>query len=113
MRARSNALAVALCAVACTAKAPEQPPAKPSPRTLAVTIEGMRFSPETIQAAVGDTVVWTNKDLVPHTVSAVDASFDSGSIAPGTTFTLLVKTPGAKPYACRFHPTMKATLDVR
>jgi plastocyanin len=35
-----------------------------------VSIEGMKFVPETVEVAPGDTVTWTNKDFVPHTVSA-------------------------------------------
>jgi plastocyanin len=39
----------------------------PEPRTHTVTIEEMRFQPERLTVARGDTIVWVNKDLVPHT----------------------------------------------
>jgi plastocyanin len=44
-----------------------------------VSIEGMKFVPETVEVAAGDTVTWTNKDFVPHTVSAGKA-LESGTI---------------------------------
>ena len=34
-------------------------------KTHTVTIEGMRFQPEVLTVARGDTIVWVNKDLVP------------------------------------------------
>jgi len=39
----------------------------PRPVTHTVTIEGMQFRPQALSVALGDTVVWVNKDLVAHT----------------------------------------------
>ena len=38
--------------------------------THQVTIEGFAFVPATLEVAVGDTVVFTNKDGAPHTATA-------------------------------------------
>ena len=43
---------------------------KPKPKTHTVTIEAMRFQPETLTVAAGDTIVWVNKDVVPHTATS-------------------------------------------
>lgn len=75
-----------------------------------VTIEGMQFTPATLTVNVGDTVTWVNKDLVPHTVSAVAKTFDSGVIAAGASWTYHVGVAGSSAYACLFHPTMVGTL---
>ena len=40
------------------------------PETHTVTIEEMRFQPERLTVARGDTIVWVNKDLVPHTATS-------------------------------------------
>jgi plastocyanin len=37
-----------------------------APRVHTVLIEGMRYQPEGITVAAGDTVVWVNRDMVPH-----------------------------------------------
>lgn len=75
-----------------------------------VSIRGMKFVPPTIEAAVGDEIVWKNDDIVPHT--ATGASFDSGSIAGGESWTLMVKKTGETPYKCAFHPTMIGSVKV-
>jgi len=48
-----------------------------------VTIQGLRFTPADVVAAPGDTVVWVNRDLVPHTVTAKDKSLASPSESQG------------------------------
>ena len=40
----------------------------------------MRFQPEVLTVAPGDTVVWVNKDLVPHTATSKAGGFDSKEI---------------------------------
>ena len=83
------------------------------PRTHQVSIEAMQFSPQTITAAPGDTVVWTNGDAFAHTATAQDKRFDSGEIAAGRSWTLVARQPGTFEYVCTYHPTMKATLVVK
>jgi len=53
-----------------------------------------------------------NKDLVAHTATASDGTFDSKLIAPDKSWTLTVRTPGAFAYGCTYHPTMKGTLKI-
>lgn len=80
--------------------------------THAVTIEAMQFSPATLHVAAGDTVVWTNRDLVAHNATADSGAFHSVDIRPGRSWTFKVTAPGRLPYACTLHPGMKATLIV-
>ena len=40
-------------------------------------MENMRFQPQSLTVARGDTVVWVNKDLVPHTATSKAGGFDS------------------------------------
>jgi plastocyanin len=81
--------------------------------THRVTIEGMKFQPERLEVKRGDTIVWTNRDIVPHTVTAAAKKIDSGSIAGGGTWRYVARTAGEIDYICRFHPGMKATLVVK
>lgn len=76
------------------------------------------FSPNPIQAAVGDTVTWTNKDTTLHTVTSgktptPDNTFDSQyTLAPGKTFSYTFNTAGTFDYFCKLHPTMVGTVVV-
>jgi len=81
-------------------------------RTHTVTIEGMSFSPATLHVKRGDMVMWVNKDLVPHTVTASDKSFDSRNIPAGGSWSRTATRKGTTAYVCAYHPTMKETLIV-
>ena len=82
-------------------------------KTHTVTIESMRFQPEHLTVARGDTVVWVNKDLVPHTATSGDGAFDSKTIQAEESFRFTVRKKGAFAYICTFHPTMTAMLRVK
>lgn len=82
-------------------------------KTHTVRIEGMKFVPERLEVAAGDTVVWTNKDLVPHTVTASAARVESGVLAPNKKWRFVAKKKGEMPYICSLHPVMKGLLVVK
>ena len=84
-----------------------------APRVHTVLIEGMRYQPEELTVAAGDTVVWINRDMVPHTATSASGRFDSSEIAPGKSWTHTVRTTGEFAYICTYHPLMKAVLRVR
>lgn len=106
---RAVGLAVVL---ACAGAAASHSP-KSGPRLHRLGIRELMFRPHELQVATGDTIRWANQDIVPHTVTADDAGWDSGEIPPGGEFTLVVEGHDAIPYVCRYHATMTATLLVR
>jgi plastocyanin len=69
------------------------------------------FEAKSITVDVGDEVTWTNAGAAPHTATSED--FDSGSVAPGETFTWTAEEPGSVTYVCTFHPGMEGTITVR
>ena len=75
-------------------------------------IARFRFTPDPLVVRPGDTVTWINRDIVPHTVTAVDESWDTGEIAPGSEGSIVVTAGLSADYFCRFHPSMKATLQI-
>ena len=85
---------------------------RPTSQTHTVTIEGMRFQPEVLTVAPGDTVVWVNKDLVPHTATSKEGGFDSKDFQADKSWRYTIQTTGEFAYICTFHPTMKASLRV-
>ncbi len=81
------------------------------------------YSPNPIEAQVGDTVVWTNKDSTLHTVSSGtasepthifgdDASGNPKYIAPNQTYEFTFEEEGEFPYYCTLHPAMVGTVVV-
>ena len=84
--------------------------AKPVVHT--VTIDGARFTPSELTVKAGDTIVWVNKDILAHTATAKDGSFDSKVLQPGASWRMVVKKRGEFAYTCSFHP-MNATLTVK
>jgi len=88
---------------------------KSKARVHHVTMQGMVFTPAQLTVRRGDTVIWENKDLVPHTATAgpkAVASFDSGSIAVDASFKWVARKRGAYPYVCTLHPGMVGSLTV-
>lgn len=77
-----------------------------------VTIESMVFSPNDFKIKLGETIEWTNQDLVPHTVTSETGAFDSQTIAPGAKWTYKPLKAGVFKYKCSFHPTMSARFTV-
>lgn len=79
-----------------------------------VTIDLLKYTPETIEIKTGETVEWVNNDLTPHTVTAKGAdNFDSGSIDPDAAWSHTFSQPGTYSYSCTFHPEMKGSVKVR
>jgi plastocyanin len=104
--AASGGTAAAMALIGC-----RQAPAR-TPVTHTVTIEGMRFTPESLTVKVGDSVVWVNRDMFPHTATSKDGGFDSGSVDPEKSWTFTAQKAGDFRYVCSFHPTMKGTLRI-
>jgi plastocyanin len=104
------ALAVAVTPVAAGPAA--SAPVRPRP-VHTVTIAGMGFSPAGVQVRAGERVEWVNSDLVPHTVTARDGSFDSKTIPAGATWAWVPTRATNVAYACAYHPDMTATVTVR
>lgn len=78
----------------------------------AVTIQDFAFDAPTLEIAAGTTVTWTNNDSAPHTATADDGSFDTGSIESGASASVTFDTPGTYTYICSFHPNMTGTIVV-
>jgi plastocyanin len=86
---------------------------KAAGRAYRVEIKGMAYALSELTVAPGDTVVWVNRDIVPHTVTADARQFDSASVSPSAEWSFVVRQRGRIPYTCTFHPTMKGVLVVK
>jgi len=78
-----------------------------------VTINNFHFMPPDITIPAGTTIRWTNQDGPTHTVTSdMAGTFDSGSLAPNTSFSVTFNTPGTFAYHCEIHPTMMGKVIV-
>ena len=79
--------------------------------TIQIMMEDLVIAPAEVSAKVGDTVEWVNKDIFAHTATARNGDFDV-TMPPKKTVTSVLKKAGTIEYYCRFHPNMKAVLNV-
>jgi plastocyanin len=92
---------------------------RPQPRMLAkgesshlIEIHKMAFQTTSQSIKIGDTVTWINKDIVPHTATANDNSWNSGLLRTGESFTLTINNQTRLDYYCLYHRQMKAKLSL-
>ena len=100
--------------VVSVAGAHKQPTVKAKHPTRTVLIQDFRFKPAHITIKRGTKVRWINKDSAPHTATANNGrSFDSGRLGKGQRYTHTFKRAGKKPYHCKIHPDMRASVVVK
>jgi plastocyanin len=107
MMFRMARAAVALGALSVTIAAASQT----APKQYTVVMANMNYGALPGGAKVGDTIVWINRDSVPHTVTARDHSFDL-RVAPGQSGRMTLQKAGTIPFYCIFHSMMRGTLKV-
>jgi plastocyanin len=81
-------------------------------RAHTVTIDRFEYQPPTLAVNAGDTVVWDNRDLVPHTATSQALEVETGGLAPGASASQVIGRKGTYEYVCRFHPAMTGRLVV-
>jgi len=81
-------------------------------RSAEVEIEDFAYHPDPVTVEEGGKVIWKNRDSAPHTATAVDGSFDTGTIEEGKLKSESFKQPGAFEYICSIHPQMHGTVEV-
>ncbi|GAB4576884.1 MAG: hypothetical protein Tsb008_21960 [Rhodothalassiaceae bacterium] len=83
------------------------------PREVEVRIARFAFAPDRIEIPAGERVSFVNDDYAPHTATARDGTWDTGTISRGEQRQVLFETPGEYAYYCSFHPHMAGLLVVR
>jgi plastocyanin len=74
-------------------------------------MRGIAFDPPEITINMGESVTWTNMDIVPHTATSgspgdgdFGSVFRSAQLSRGETFTHMFDGPGEFVYFCEVHP---------
>jgi len=96
---------------ASAAPAPSAPPAAasqaPAPAPAAgkveVAIGDNTYTEREISVPLGTTISWSHAGQRPHTVTADDGSFNSGTMQNGGSFERAFSAPGVYAYYCEFH----------
>lgn len=70
------------------------------------------YAPGTRKIEPGTWVTWSNAGQDPHTVTAVDGTFDSGNLDPSDGFSWFFSDNGTFPYVCTLHPWMTGKIIV-
>jgi plastocyanin len=81
--------------------------------TVQVNIAKFAYGPKDITVTPGTTVVWTNQDETPHTVSSNNKSFASKGMDTGDKFEHTFAAEGDFNYICTVHPFMTGVVHVR
>jgi plastocyanin len=85
----------------------------PTPRLRRVGIVQFAFKPAHLIVAVGDTVEWTNHDLLPHAIKASATPLNPPELKQRATWRWVAHEPGTFSYLCAIHPEMKGDVTVK
>lgn len=77
-----------------------------------VVLSQMKFHPQELYINKWDTVVWINRDLVSHDITAFpDKTWTSDTIKSGSSWKKVFGENAD--YFCSIHPTMKGKIMIR
>jgi len=89
--------------------------ARAEPKTHTVRIQNMKFDPAQLSVSAGDTVIFENRDDVPHAIRRREGgspALDSGRLRPGKAFSFPVRGVTSILYEDRLHPEMRGSIDI-
>lgn len=90
----------------------------PSSFRIIIGNESPYYVPAVAIVSSGTPIRWDNPTPTHHTITHEDCFsggrclFDSGSVPPDESYTLLSLPPGRHPYRCRLHPIMTGVLTI-
>jgi plastocyanin len=87
-------------------------PSGEAARAEKVEIVDFAYDPDPVTVQVGGKVTWLNQDSAPHTATAEDGSFDTGTLEEGKLKSETFKQAGTYAYICEIHPDMHGTVEV-
>lgn len=78
--------------------------------TQEISFSGFALNPAEVHVEKGTTVIWTNKDAVPHTVTG--SIFTSGTLERGASYSFTFQEDGTYEYFCSFHKQITGKIIV-
>ncbi|MEK6849622.1 MAG: cupredoxin domain-containing protein [Nanoarchaeota archaeon] len=107
------ALVLVLFLMACASPAPQTTTAVETTTMVAdhvVSMNNLKFTPDTLTIKVGETVMWKNDEKASHTV-AIDG-VESQELFMGETWSHTFDAAGTFEYVCGIHASMKGAVIV-
>ena len=81
----------------------------PKPVVDTINIVQMKFSPAGLAVHYGDTVMWTNNDMVAHDITdQKNKAWSSSSLAPGKSWKMVITKD--EDYYCSIHQVMTGKI---
>jgi len=77
-----------------------------------VVIDNFTFTPGELKVKEGTTVIFRNRDDIPHTIANTDGEFHSAALDTDETFSFTFTKPGVYNYFCSLHPRMMGRVVV-
>jgi len=87
--------------------------AQSRPVPAEVKIDNFSFAPPELRVPIGATVIWTNRDDIPHTVVSTEKVFKSKVLDSDEKYSFTFTTAGTFTYFCSIHPKMTAKVIVQ
>jgi len=78
---------------------------------IQIKMAQVAYAPAQVSAHVGDTIEWTNEDIVAHTSTARNGAWDV-IVQPKGKGSVALKSAGTIEYYCRLHPNMVGSITV-
>lgn len=85
----------------------------PTYKTYDVAIRNFVYSLTITTIKVGDSVTWTNFDVVDHSATSDDGIFDTGLLSEGESRTVTFNETGTYNYHCTSHTWMTGKIIVK
>lgn len=82
--------------------------------TPIIEIKDFSFNPSELSIKVGESIIWTNLDSAPHTITSISGDeIKSNSLNKGETYLHEFNQAGTFEYYCSLHPSMKGKIIVK
>jgi plastocyanin len=79
---------------------------------MEVTINNFTFTPKELTVKAGATIVFRNRDDIPHSVVGTKGEFHSKALDTGDSFSFTFAKAGSYAYSCGLHPQMQGRIVV-
>ncbi len=112
-----GAIAVS-CSTKTTPSAAVRTTASPTlPQTVTITVQPAGFSPAAVTTTVETNIIWFQQDSKTHAITSgipgkPDGKFDSGPLAKGASFTLVLHSAGTYKYFDKNFPTVTGEVVI-
>ena len=77
-----------------------------------VNIDNFAFTPKELTVKAGTTIVFRNRDDIPHSVVGSKGEFHSKALDTNDSFSFIFAKAGSYAYSCGLHPRMQGRIVV-